>query len=148
MRYKQYKFKFYLNARHAIYMNGVRGQVHPHTWEITLNVIKGRDEFIEFHVLEQKVEEFMDRFQDQLLNDIKPFDVINPTLENCCDYFKEQLVEILNKEGWIFLMMEMSETPTRSYVISLIDEGETGEMQSLNSLTDMLLEEIKGAGKS
>lgn len=148
MRYKQYKFKFYLNARHAIYRDGVRGQVHPHTWEITLNVIKGRDEFVEFFVLEQKVEEFMDQYQDQLLNDMKPFDVLNPTLENCCEYFKEQLVEILNKEGWIFLMMEMSETPTRSYVISLIDEGETGDMQSLNTLTDMLLEEIKGAGKS
>lgn len=27
MRYKQYKFKFYLNARHAIYRDGVMGQV-------------------------------------------------------------------------------------------------------------------------
>ena len=135
MRYKQYKFKFYLNARHAIYRDGVMGQVHPHTWEITLNVIKGRDEFVEFYVL------------DRLLNEIKPFDVRNPTLENCCEYFKDRLVEILNKEGWIFLMMEMSETPARSYVISLIDEGENADTQSLNTLTDMLLKEIKSAKK-
>lgn len=148
MRYKQYKFKFYLNARHAIYREGVMGQVHPHTWEITLNVVKGRDEFVEFYVLERKVEEFMEKFQDRLLNEIEPFDVINPTLENCCEYFKERLVEILNKEGWIFLMMEMSETPARSYVISLIDEGETADRQSLNTLTDMLLEEIKSAEKT
>lgn len=147
MRYKQYKFKFYLNARHAIYRDGVMGQVHPHTWEITLNVIKGRDEFVEFYVLERKVEEFMEKFQDRLLNDIKPFDVLNPTLENCCEYFKDRLVEILNKEGWIFLMMEMSETPARSYVVSLIDEGENADTQSLNTLTDMLLEEIKSAKK-
>ncbi len=147
MRYKQYKFKFYLNARHAIYRDGVMGQVHPHTWEITLNVIKDRDEFVEFYVLERKVEEFMEKFQDRLLNDIKPFDVLNPTLENCCEYFKDRLVEILNKEGWIFLMMEMSETPARSYVISLIDEGENADTQSLNTLTDMLLKEIKSAKK-
>lgn len=147
MRYKQYKFKFYLNARHAIYRDGVMGQVHPHTWEITLNVIKGRDEFVEFYVLERKVEEFMETFQDRLLNEIKPFDVLNPTLENCCEYFKDRLVEILNKEGWIFLMMEMSETPARSYVISLIDEGENADTQSLNTLTDMLLKEIKSAKK-
>ena len=147
MRYKQYKFKFYLNARHAIYRDCVMGQVHPHTWEITLNVIKGRDEFVEFYVLERKVEEFMETFQDRLLNEIKPFDVRNPTLENCCEYFKDRLVEILNKEGWIFLMMEMSETPARSYVISLIDEGENADTQSLNTLTDMLLKEIKSAKK-
>ena len=54
MRYKQYKFKFYLNARHAIYRDGVMGQVHPHTWEITLNVIKGRDEFVEFMCLNER----------------------------------------------------------------------------------------------
>ena len=44
-------------------------------------------------------------------------------------------------------MMEMSETPARSYVISLIDEGENADTQSLNTLTDMLLKEIKSAKK-
>ncbi len=146
MRYKQYKFKFYLNARHAIYMDGKLGQSHPHTWEIVLNVLKGSNQFVQFHTLEEKVEQFMERYQDQYLNEVEPFDRLNPTLENCCEYFKEQLVEILNKEGWIFLMMEMSETPSRSYVISLIDEGETEEMQTINSLTDLLLEEIKSFG--
>ena len=28
MRFRQYKFKFYLNARHGIYKNGVLGEVH------------------------------------------------------------------------------------------------------------------------
>lgn len=46
MRFRQYKFKFYLNARHGIYKNGVLGEVHPHTWEIVINVVKGRDETV------------------------------------------------------------------------------------------------------
>ena len=44
MRFRQYKFKFYLNARHGIYKNGLMGEIHPHTWEIVINVVKGRDE--------------------------------------------------------------------------------------------------------
>lgn len=121
-QYKQYKFKFYLNARHAIYIDGVLGAMHPHTWEITLHVIKMQQDFIQFTKLEKEIEAFIDQFQDKELNEVPPFDMINPTLENCCDYFKEQLSIILNNEGWLFLMMEMSETPSRSYVISMIDE--------------------------
>ena len=41
MRYQQYKFKFYMDARHAIYIGGKLGEVHPHTWEIALHVVKG-----------------------------------------------------------------------------------------------------------
>lgn len=120
--YKQYKFKFYLNARHAIYINGILGAMHPHTWEITLHVIKMQHDFIQFGDLEKKIETFMQQYQDQELNSIPPFDVINPTLENCCDYFKEQISRLLEEAGWLFLMIEMSETPSRSYVISMIDE--------------------------
>ena len=29
MRYQQYKFKFYMDARHAIYIGGKLGEVHP-----------------------------------------------------------------------------------------------------------------------
>jgi 6-pyruvoyltetrahydropterin/6-carboxytetrahydropterin synthase len=122
VRYQQYKFKFYLNARHAIYINGKLGEIHPHTWEMILHVVKGKDQFIQFNALEKRVEEFMEPYQNQLLNQVQPFDSINPTLENCAHYFKDRLLEILNKDGWIFLMMEMSESPARSYVINMVEE--------------------------
>ncbi len=139
MRYQQYKFKFYLNARHGIYINGKLGQAHPHTWEIILHVVKGKDQFVQFDSLEKMVEQFMEPYQNRLLNEIPPFDMINPTLENCAHYFKDRLQEILNREGWIFLMMEMSESPARSYVISMIDEQQMGRDQSLNTLTEFYI---------
>lgn len=123
-RYKQYKFKFYLNARHAIYIQGNLGELHPHTWEMTIHVIKTRDDFVEFGAIEKEIEAFIMTYQDKILNEVEPFDTINPTLENCCDFFQEQICDILVKEGWRMLMMEMSETPSRSHVISLIDEKE------------------------
>ena len=140
MRYQQYKFKFYLNARHGIYINGKLGEAHPHTWEIILHVVKGKNQFVQFDALEKTVEKFMEPYQK-----IPPFDMINPTLENCAHYFKDRLQEILNREGWIFLMMEMSESPARSYVISMIDEQQMGRDQSLNTLTEFILDDIRNA---
>ena len=134
MRYSQYKFKFYLNASHAIYINGSMGQRHPHTWEITIHVLKEKEEFVEFSTIEKKIEDWMKQYQDKSLNEIAPFDKINPTMENCCDYFKESLKQILFGEGFILLTIEMSETPTRSYVINLFDTEDTSE-QEYNSDT-------------
>jgi 6-pyruvoyltetrahydropterin/6-carboxytetrahydropterin synthase len=97
------------------------GERHPHTWEITIHVLKEKDEFIQFSNLEKKIENWMKRYQDKFLNEIAPFDRVNPTMENCCDYFKEVLKPILQSEGWTLLTIEMSETPTRSYVVNLFD---------------------------
>lgn len=122
MRLKQYKFKFYLNAKHAIYRNEVLGEVHPHTWEITLHIAKKEDAFVQFYELEEEVQKYMDLYQGHLLNDMPPFDVLNPTLENCCEYFKDRFTEILTEKGWALIMMEMSDTPSHSYVINMCAE--------------------------
>jgi 6-pyruvoyltetrahydropterin/6-carboxytetrahydropterin synthase len=145
MRYSKYKFKFYLNASHAIYIYGNMGEKHPHTWEITICVLKERDEFIQFSNLEKKVNEWIGKYQDTFINLIPPFDTINPTLENCCDYFKDNLREILQSEGWILLSIEMSETPARSYLINLFEEDESiYKNYSSESVADNILNRILG----
>ena len=110
-------------------------------------MVKGKENFEPFHVLEEAVEEFLEPFQNNYLNHIKPFDILNPTIENVCLYFKEKLQEILNAMGWIFLMIEMSETPGRTYVISMLDEQEMEQNQTVQTLTDLILDEIKHIGE-
>ncbi|TAH65381.1 MAG: 6-pyruvoyl tetrahydrobiopterin synthase [Anaerolineaceae bacterium] len=145
MRYSKYKFKFYLNASHAIYINGSMGERHPHTWEITLYVLKEREEFVQFSNLEEKINEWMKKYQDKFINQIAPFDTINPTIENCCDFFKENLKIILQNEGWILLSIEISETPTRSYIVNLLEEdGGTSLDNSSNNIADNILNRILG----
>jgi 6-pyruvoyltetrahydropterin/6-carboxytetrahydropterin synthase len=143
MRFRRYKFKFYLNASHAIYINGALGERHPHTWEITLHVLKEREDFIQFNIVEEKVKEWMNRYQDSFLNKVDPFDTINPTLENCCDYFKDKLEVILRNEGWILLSIEMSETPTRAYIIDLHPYEESlYSPDDCESVADSILQQI------
>lgn len=36
--YREYRLKFYLNAKHYIIINGHKGETHPHTWEFTLSI--------------------------------------------------------------------------------------------------------------
>lgn len=142
MQYRQYRFKFYLNASHAIYINGALGERHPHTWEISINVLKMQEDFVAFNKLEVEIEAFIEHYQNSYLNDKEPFTTLNPTLENCCWYFKEQLTQILNNKGWLLLMIEMSETPTRSYVINLLDEENTKTKQAMDSIAASILQQI------
>ncbi|NCB42714.1 MAG: 6-pyruvoyl tetrahydrobiopterin synthase [Clostridia bacterium] len=143
MRHSQYRFKFYLNASHYIYIQGKNGVKHPHTWEITLDMLKVKEGFVQFNELESQIERFMMRFQDVTLNEVPPFDVINPTLENACEYFKDQFQEILSKNGWVLLIISMSETPTRAYVISLMNDQENMVASATEAVIDSVLEKVK-----
>ncbi|MEL7656756.1 MAG: 6-carboxytetrahydropterin synthase [Bacillota bacterium] len=141
MQHAQYRFKFYFNASHAIYLNGEMGQSHPHTWEVILNVIKITDNFVLFNDVEKMCEDFLLRFQDVFINSVQPFTTINPTLENICTYFKERLQEMLHAKGWLLLSIELSETPARSFVISVTEEMDVRK-SFLDNKTEETLQQI------
>ena len=147
MKYSEYKFKFYLNANHAIYLAGNKGQNHPHTWEITLDTLKIRNDFVQFDVIEKSVEKFFSEWQDKDINTIPPFDVLNPTLENLCLYFKDEMNRLLGEKGWLLRRREMSETPARSYIIDLSDEpvelGTAEEQAKPKSVDDAAEEKLE-----
>lgn len=138
MKYDQYRYKFYLNARHWILIRGNQGELHPHTWEFTLDTLKVISGFVEFHEIEELIEKELQPYQDQCLNEVAPFDIMNPTLETICHYFKNEIRDRLLERGWALLSIEIAETPTRSYVIDLEEQAdvETLTMQYGASKTD------------
>jgi 6-pyruvoyltetrahydropterin/6-carboxytetrahydropterin synthase len=148
LQYSQYRFKFYFNASHAIYLSGEMGQSHPHTWEVVLCVMRIADNFVMFNEIEKMCEEFLLSYQDVFINTVQPFTTINPTLENICGYFKEKIQNMLYEKGWLLLSIELSETPSRAYMISVSDELEVGKSynssldeESLQEIVDKLTEE-------
>lgn len=138
MRYSQYKFNFYLNASHAIYIDGKLGTSHPHTWEIMIRTIKSQKEFVMFNEVEKTIEEFLGQYQNRYINDFEPFDAMNPTLENITSYFLEQMELLLEPLGWIVFYIEVSETPTRSYVISRVENNIVNDLQQKNMVSDII----------
>ncbi len=146
--YREYKIKFYLNMRHYIIINGKKGETHPHTWEFALNIQFGRSSFVEFNTFERGIAEYLSKYQNKVLNEEAPFDSMLPTLENVTDYFSEEFYRIIYKIGGIMTRLEASETPTRSYIVSLEGNEENLTMaadtdkQVLSDVIDAVLDEI------
>lgn len=116
--YREYRLKSYLNMNHYITINGKTGQTHPHTWEFITTIIVSGTEFVEFGTFEALIEGYLDKYQNQILNTIEPFNLIVPTIENVTDHFNDELQVLLREHGGELVSVEGSETPTRSYIVS------------------------------
>ncbi len=138
--YREYKFKFYLNANHYIIINGKDGQTHPHTWEFVFYIIKSEGEFVLFNKFEKAIEEYLEKYQGRILNELPPFDTMVPTLENITDYFCVEIRGIIRTLGGELAVMESSETPTRSYIIDLRDGLDF--KTNMSKLTDEQVDEV------
>ncbi len=138
--FREYRFKFYLNSRHSILIDGHQGAVHPHTWEFGLKILIKREGFVEFNVFEKAINLFFEKYQNQTLNEVQPFDTIMPTLENLADYFGDQLRPIIRAVGGELMEIEGGETPTRSYVVSYENDGVF--LESVRTNTNMTVSRI------
>ena len=82
---------------HYIIINGKQGQTHPHTWEFVITIVVAGDEFVEFRTFENLIEQYLEKYQNQILNTIEPFDIIVPTIENVTDHFNDDLQALLRE---------------------------------------------------
>ncbi|MEM7227808.1 MAG: 6-carboxytetrahydropterin synthase [Planctomycetota bacterium] len=82
-------------AAHAITMKGLREPVHGHNWRVTVTVagpvLDSDGLLVDFHDLERRLENVIRPFHNQNLNDVEPFDEINPTAEHVAKYIAETL---------------------------------------------------------
>lgn len=138
MKYSQYKYNFYLNASHSIYIDGKRGERHPHTWEISLYIVNYKDNFVMFNRVEELIEDYLSQYQEKYINECPIFKTINPTLENIAHCFMEELQKILNPINWVIFTMEISETPSRAYIISNVDNNVIQEVEKKNIAEEIL----------
>lgn len=136
---------------HFIIIDNKPGEVHPHTWELIVSVISAQSDMTPFTNIERKIEEILEQYQDKLLNDCKPFDKLVPTVENAAKYFFRLIQDKIITEGWILMMLEVSETPTRSYIINaLLNEDDIWDewyenisRKNMGNIKDIELEEIE-----
>lgn len=142
--YREYKFKFYLNANHFIVIDGKEGQKHPHTWEFMVQIRIDNEKFVQFDAYEKALDEYFEQYQNRVINDIPPFDRIIPTLENMSDYFVQDIRRIVSGLDGMLLKMESSETPTRSYVINFEQDRDFCENIKKNSKerTERIVDEL------
>ncbi len=115
--FEGYKFKYRLNAKHS-FSNGTEN-IHPHTFEILLFIESNRNGGqVASYEIDEIVEQFLLCYQNKYLNDISPFNQLEPTIENMGDIFYEQLKIILSNKKFNLIQLEISETPLRVYLVS------------------------------
>lgn len=118
IKYRIYRYKFYLDASHYIYSNeGNKGVIHPHTWEFAVELKNKNGDFVMFNEIEKVINDIFEPYQESSLNEKEPFNKIVPTLENIGEYFKSLMEERMEDRNWEVLRLEVSETPSRSYII-------------------------------
>ncbi len=118
IKYRVYRYKFYLDANHFIYTAaGTPGMIHPHTWEFAVELKNKNGDFVMFHEIEELINEVLKPFQNICLNEVPPFNSKVPTLEYIGEYFCDMIRAKMVQMNWELLQMEISETPSRSYIL-------------------------------
>lgn len=81
---------------------GACSRMHGHNWKVEVEVVAtALDDIgmgIDFKQIKQATREIAERLDHRYLNEIEPFDTINPTAENIAAYFYRDLSQQLNSE--------------------------------------------------
>lgn len=121
---RYYRIKSYLNASHYVIFDGKKGETHPHTWEFVTTVYTTGDNIYKFSAPEKAIINVFEKYQNQVLNQIPPFEEIVPSLENITEYFASQIQEVVKPFDFNLRRFEGSETPVRTYGIRYPEVGE------------------------
>ncbi len=120
---REWRLKFYLNAYHYITINGTRGETHPHTWEFIVHFRIPNRSFVPFYEFENGIAAFLEPYNGQVLNETDTFRDVLPTLEGIVETFLPQFDRILTQAGGQLISVEGSESPTRAFIVRVLDEG-------------------------
>ncbi|MCD2346187.1 6-pyruvoyl-tetrahydropterin synthase-related protein [Clostridium guangxiense] len=118
MKFQGYLYKFNMNASHSVLINNKRGPSHSHTFLISLFVEMQGGEFVIYDEVEKVVNKFLSAYSGKEINEFEAFREVEPTLENIGDFLFEELSRILKENNINLLRLEISEIPTRVYVIN------------------------------
>ncbi|OOZ38829.1 6-carboxytetrahydropterin synthase QueD [Solemya pervernicosa gill symbiont] len=77
-------------------------RLHGHNWKVEVEVVAHALDSvgmgIDFKVIKRAAAEVGDRLDHHYLNEVEPFDRINPTAENLAAYFFQELATLINDD--------------------------------------------------
>jgi 6-pyruvoyltetrahydropterin/6-carboxytetrahydropterin synthase len=91
--------KTFAAAHHLREYEGQCERLHGHNWRV--EVVLGADELdhqgmvMDFRCVKEALDGVVDGLDHHYLNEIEPFDTLNPTTENLCRFIAEELGGVL-----------------------------------------------------
>ena len=111
-----YCLKFKLYAQHYIKIDEKPLDCHSHSWRIAV-YIDANKQFEHFYKFEKIINELLDEYSNGALNDHPGFERLEPTLENIGEVLFSRINLILKEYDTKLIKLEVSETPSRIYVV-------------------------------
>ena len=82
---------------------GACSRMHGHNWKVELEIVASQLNDIgigiDFKQMKKSANEVCDRLDHQYLNDIAPFNKINPTAENIAAYLYTEIGNLINSDS-------------------------------------------------
>ncbi len=97
-------------------------RLHGHNWQVEVSVcseiLDQNGLAIDFREIKKQTKMVVKRLDHQYLNEIKPFDVLNPTAENIAKYFFDEIALIISTELIKVKEVTIWETPRSAVTYS------------------------------
>ena len=97
-------------------------RLHGHNWQVEVMVssqtLDNTGIAIDFREIKKQTKMVAKRLDHQYLNEIKPFDVLNPTAENIAKYFFDEIGILINEENVKVKEVLIWETPRSAVTYS------------------------------
>ena len=111
---KKYKIKSFIAIQHSF--DGNTEHLHAHTVEINCS-IKTDLEMIDYRLVENTIQECIDKYENRYLNDMEEFKE-SATIERLGEVLCYEIDNKLKPIGYEMDRFEIGETPLRLYVIT------------------------------
>ena len=97
-------------------------RLHGHNWQVEVmvssQVLDESGIAIDFREIKKQTKAVVKRLNNQYLNEIKPFDVLNPTAENIAKYFFDEIGILIKEENVKVKEVLIWETPRSAVTYS------------------------------
>ena len=114
----------FFNARHFVVMNGVPGEVHTHSYRLQVRCRSRQLEqdshvVVGYTAIRERMNQVVSAYNNQLLNDLPPFQRLQPTTENLAAVLFQQLERLLADLPVELVGVTVWESPTESVAFRL-----------------------------
>ena len=97
-------------------------RLHGHNWQVEVSVcsqvLDDSGLAIDFREIKKQTKLVVKRLDHQYLNEIKPFDVLNPTAENIAKYFFDEIALLITNKDVKVKEVMIWETPRSAVTYS------------------------------
>jgi len=97
-------------------------RLHGHNWQVEVSVcsqvLDDSGIAIDFREIKKNTKLVVKRLDHQYLNEIKPFDVLNPTAENIAKYFFDEIALLITNKDVKVKEVMIWETPRSAVTYS------------------------------